>query len=139
MVKVTTRESTPLLYGTDDVQYEHERQQQQSAGRRWKIAVSAAALLCVGAWASAFKGNDVVASSDETVVGQSIRGAQVDFHKTKHSKKDDDATAEFFKSLEAFKNESADPCVDFFEYACGGWLASNEIPSDRPEIDSAFY
>jgi putative endopeptidase len=35
-------------------------------------------------------------------------------------------------SLETI-DKTVDPCVDFYQYACGNWIKNTEIPADQPE------
>lgn len=42
------------------------------------------------------------------------------------------------KEVIAQMDLSVDPCVDFYQFACGGWIANNPLPDDRPRWGRGF-
>ena len=51
---------------------------------------------------------------------------------------EDDVRASFASSVESTLNPEVDPCEDFYQYACGGWLENTEMPGDRSRMTRAF-
>src|SRR5581483_8559915 len=46
------------------------------------------------------------------------------------------ASLPYTPSLETrFLDRTADPCVDFYKFACGNWIKQNPIPADQPRWD----
>ncbi|TVQ92685.1 MAG: M13 family peptidase [Deltaproteobacteria bacterium] len=52
--------------------------------------------------------------------------------------KPDGPYTEVEQSVAEAMNPEADACEDFYEYACGGWLANTELPSDKTRMSRSF-
>lgn len=45
---------------------------------------------------------------------------------------------DYAKELVLAMNPKADACSDFYEYACGGWMAATELPADKAIWGKSF-
>lgn len=44
----------------------------------------------------------------------------------------------FAEALESSLDRTVDPCADFYQYACGGWIANTVLPSDKSRYTRSF-
>jgi endothelin-converting enzyme/putative endopeptidase len=46
--------------------------------------------------------------------------------------------SELVASIRATLNVSVDPCDDFYEFVCGGWISNQTIPDDKTQVQRGF-
>ena len=51
---------------------------------------------------------------------------------------DDLTKKEVSKVVREAMDTSANPCQDFYQYACGGWIEATELPSDQSRWTRSF-
>jgi putative endopeptidase len=48
------------------------------------------------------------------------------------------SSSEIGKDVIAQMDLTVDPCADFYQFACGGWIANNPLPEDKPRWGRGF-
>eukprot|EP00794_Sanderia_malayensis_P007305 gene7305-8121_t len=108
---------------------EKKQKASRSCSVAWSIVVTGilALMLCAGVF-YVFHSDSRESSFDELITtGGAVRSlpSGVQYDQTVCNTKNCSTVAKYVKSC---MDEKVDPCVDFFQYACGGWIKKNPIP-----------
>ena len=45
---------------------------------------------------------------------------------------------QYFVGVNKAMDRTVDPCEDFYQYACGGWINATTIPQDKSKLEKSF-
>ncbi|XP_065167956.1 neprilysin-4 [Atheta coriaria] len=71
---------------------------------------------------------------DQEKISKTNQAQHKNFWKLKHTPEEIRKTQSI--NMKKFMDPSADPCIDFYQYACGNWHKYNPIPPDRSSFDT---